>query len=114
MKNTNKNEEAWVFDGVFPTSLPFDALQSDLSTADSIQLTVNFSYDGYPMRTSEGAGEVCLNFYKALGHNSLFDTFQNYCDGIPQTDTSGKTAPSPSGNTNSFLGKASIGDGSGT
>ena len=58
--------------------LPYDALQSDVTTADSIQLSVNFSYDGYPMRTSEGAAEACLEAYKALGHESLMDTFDNY------------------------------------
>ena len=51
--------------------LPYDALQSDVTTADSIQLSVNFSYDGYPMRTSEGAAEACLEAYQALGHTSL-------------------------------------------
>ena len=54
--------------------LPYDALQSDVTTADSIQLSVNFSYDGYPMRTSEGAGEVCLDAYRALGHTSLINS----------------------------------------
>ena len=58
--------------------LPYDALQSDVTTADSIQLSVNFSYDGYPMRTSEGAAEACLEAYQALGHTSLMDTFDNY------------------------------------
>lgn len=40
-------EEAWVFDGVWPNSVPFDALSSDITTNDSIQLSVTFSYDGY-------------------------------------------------------------------
>ena len=51
--------------------LPYDSLQSDVTSADSVQLTVNFSYDGYPMRTSEGAAEACLEAYTALGHTSL-------------------------------------------
>ena len=54
--------------------LPYDALQSDVTTADSIQLSVNFSYDGYPMRTSEGAAEACLEAYQALGHTSLINS----------------------------------------
>ena len=62
--------------------LPYDALQSDITTADSIQLSVNFSYDGYPMRTSEGAAEACLEAYQALGHSTLLDTFDNYLTGI--------------------------------
>ena len=76
--NIEDIEEAWVFDGAWPTALPYDALQSDVTTADSIQLSVHFSYDGYPMRSSEGAGEACLEAYQALGHTSLMDTFDNY------------------------------------
>ena len=72
--NIEDIEEAWVFDGAWPTALPYDALQSDVTTADSIQLSVNFSYDGYPMRTSEGAGEACLEAYQALGHTSLMNS----------------------------------------
>ncbi len=82
---------AWVFDGVFPTALPYDALQSDLTTADSIQLTVNFSFDGYPMRTAEGAAEVCLDAYRALGHETLLDTFDKYLTKGPR-QLSGKSS----------------------
>lgn len=51
--------------------LPYDSLNSDVSSADSVQLSVTFSFDGYPMRTSEGAAEACLEAYKALGHKTL-------------------------------------------
>lgn len=78
-------EECWVFDGVFPTALPYDALNSDLTAADSVQLSVNFSYDGYPYRMSEGAGEACLEAYKALGHNSLNDGFENALRKMPRS-----------------------------
>ena len=71
-------EEAWVFDGAWPTALPYDSLNSDVSSADSVQLSVTFSYDGYPMRTSEGAADACLEAYKALGHKTLMDTFDNF------------------------------------
>ena len=84
-------EEAWVFDGAWPTAVPYDALSSDIQTADSVQLSVNFSYDGYPMRTSEGAAEACLEAYKALGHSSLMDTFDNYIKKVP-TPLSGSSS----------------------
>lgn len=38
--------------------LPYDAISSDIQSNDLVQLSVNFSYDGYPMRTSEGAAEA--------------------------------------------------------
>lgn len=44
-------EESWIFDGVWPTALPYDALNSDITSADSVQLSVNFSYDGYVWMT---------------------------------------------------------------
>ena len=71
-------EEAWIFDGVWPTALPYDTLSSDLSSSDAIQYSVNFSYDGYPIRSSEGAIATCLEAYTALGHSSINDTFENF------------------------------------
>ena len=59
-------------------------MSSDITTADSVQLSVNFSYDGYPMRTSEGAAEACLEAYQALGGNSLLDTYDNFLQKGPR------------------------------
>jgi len=91
-------EEAWVFDGVWPNSLPYDSFNSDVTSADSIQLSVNFSYDGYPMKSSEGAIEACLEAYTALGHTSLMDTFDNFLlkgarplSGMPRATSGGLT-----------------------
>ena len=36
------------------------------------------------MRTSEGAAEVCLEAYEALGHTTLMDTFDNYLNKGPR------------------------------
>lgn len=76
-------EEAWVFDGVWPTALPYDSFNSDLTTSDAVQLSVNFSYDCYPMKSSEGAIEACLAAYTSLGHKSLMDTFDNFLEKGP-------------------------------
>lgn len=64
--------------------MPYDALASDIQSADAVQLSVNFSYDGYPLRTSEGAAEACLEAYQALGHTSLMDTFDGYINKTPR------------------------------
>lgn len=71
-------EEAWIFDGVWPTALPTDTLSSDLSSSDAIQYSVNFSYDGYPIKSSEGAISTCLEAYTSLGHSSISDTLDNF------------------------------------
>lgn len=57
--------------------MPYDSFSSDLTTADSLQVSVNFSFDGYPFRSSEGATDACLEAYKSLGHNSLMDGYEN-------------------------------------
>ena len=76
-------EEAWIFDGCFPLSVPSDLLNSDLAGSDSIQYNVSFSYDGFPFRSSEGAIARCLEVYKTLGHSSYMDT-QNKYEGAVQ------------------------------
>jgi len=75
---TEDIDEAWVFDGAWPTSLPYDALNSDLGTSDGVQYSVTFSYDGYPLTSSEGAIARCLEAYNALGHTSYLDTQAKY------------------------------------
>lgn len=78
-------EEAYVFDGVFPTSLPYDALNSDLGSNESVQLSVNFSFDGYPYRADTGSIDACLDAYRSLGHTSLMDGFENALVKQPRT-----------------------------
>ena len=42
-------EQLFYFEGVFPETLPYDTLTSDIATNDSAQLSVTFSFDGWPM-----------------------------------------------------------------
>lgn len=41
-------EQFYFFEGVFPEGAPFDAFTSDISTNDVLQLSVTFSFDGWP------------------------------------------------------------------
>jgi len=44
----NDIEQLFYFEGVFPETLPYDSLTSDIATNDSAQLSVTFSFDGWP------------------------------------------------------------------
>jgi len=50
-------EVLWYYDGVFPEGAPVDAFASDISGNDVLQLSVNFSFDGYPLN---GKDEVAV------------------------------------------------------
>jgi hypothetical protein len=41
-------EKCFYFDGVFPEQVPFDSLNSDISSHDGLQLSVSFRFDGWP------------------------------------------------------------------
>ncbi|MFW6121754.1 MAG: hypothetical protein ACOC80_12785, partial [Petrotogales bacterium] len=62
-------EEAYVYHGVFPTNVPLDALNSEITANDTAQLSCTFSFDGTPLTSSEpGVTEKVV---------SLFETMQN-------------------------------------
>jgi len=44
----NNIEQLFYFEGVFPETLPYDSLTSDIATNDTAQLSVTFSFDGWP------------------------------------------------------------------
>jgi len=70
-------EECYIYPNVFPTNLPLDALNSDVTANESANLPVNFSFDGSPLTSAEeGISEKCiqlLGMFKALGNDSTFD-----------------------------------------
>jgi len=41
-------EQVFLFSGVFPETIPYDSLNQDISTNDSIQLSVTWNFDGWP------------------------------------------------------------------
>lgn len=46
-------EQIFYYDGVFPKSVPLDQLNQDLQSNETIQLSVQFSFDGYPVDKSD-------------------------------------------------------------
>lgn len=46
-------EECYIYQGVFPTNIPLDALNSDITANDTAQLSGTFSFDGAPMTSAE-------------------------------------------------------------
>ena len=61
-------EEIYIYNGVFPTTVPVDtAAAADVTANDMIQLSVTFSFDGYPIRSSEpGARAKALSTLNGL------------------------------------------------
>lgn len=53
--NEEDIEQIYLFDGVFPEMSPHDAFAVDISANDVVQLSVAFSFDGWPL-TNEVAG----------------------------------------------------------
>lgn len=41
-------EQFYFFEGVFPEGAPFDAFNSDIATNDVVQLSITWSFDGWP------------------------------------------------------------------
>jgi hypothetical protein len=69
-------EELYVYQGVFPTTIPVDtAAASDITGNDTVQLSVTFSFDGAPLTSAElKKGDVAgwFNDVRAI------DTYSKY------------------------------------
>ena len=75
-------EELYVYQGVFPTTIPVDtAAASDITGNDTVQLSVTFSFDGSPMTSADlDKGDVAQWFNEVKIHSNTFDKYKN---GIP-------------------------------
>jgi len=79
-------EEVYVYQGVFPTSIPIDtAAAEDVNANDFITLQVQFSFDNHPLTSSEpGVVEQVLELLKGLryigGDGEFKGTFCRYLD----------------------------------
>ena len=51
--NEGDIEECYIYPGVFPTTIPLDALNSDITGNDTAQLSVTFSFDNTPLTSAE-------------------------------------------------------------
>jgi len=68
-------EEIWALDGVFPTTVPFDTLNSDIMTSDSVQHSVTFSFDGFPLTKVDGGDDLLKTVKSLLSGKDYMKTF---------------------------------------
>lgn len=71
-------EELYVYQGVFPTTIPVDtAAASDITGNDTVQLSVTFSFDGAPLTSAEISKSDVADWFKNI---KAIDTYSNYRD----------------------------------
>jgi hypothetical protein len=71
-------EELYVYQGVFPTTIPVDtAAASDITGNDTVQLSVTFSFDGAPLTSSEIEKATVANWFK---DTRAIATFEKYLE----------------------------------
>ena len=76
-------EECYIYQGVFPTTVPVDtAGASDITANDTVQLSVPFSFDGAPLTSSEPkVAATVINLLKSLKYMGDPDsTYARYHD----------------------------------
>jgi len=74
-------EECYIYQGVFPTTIPVDtAGASDITANDTIQESITFSFDGSPLTSSEiGVTDKVVELLKSLRYMGASDsTFERY------------------------------------
>jgi len=74
-------EQLFYFEGVFPETLPYDTLTSDIATNDTAQLSVTFSFDGWPATRENKA--VMEQFLDAVQHYEISDQVIGNHDNAP-------------------------------
>ena len=76
-------EECYIYQGVFPTSIPIDtAAAADITANDTVQLSVPFSFDGAPLTSSEPkVAATVISLLKSLKYMGDSDsTYARYHD----------------------------------
>jgi len=76
-------EECYIYQGVFPTVIPMDAINSDITANDTAQLSVSFSFDGSPLTSAEdGISDKVINLFTGLSPlDGDPSTFKSHMDG---------------------------------
>jgi len=55
MPDIQQIDQLFVFEGVFPESLPYDSFNTDIATNDTVQISTTFSFDGFPRMKDNAA-----------------------------------------------------------
>ena len=77
-------EECYIYQGVFPTTIPLDAVNSDITSNDSSQISVTFSFDGSPLTSAEpDVSEKVISLFSGLSplSSDIPSTFDNQLNG---------------------------------
>jgi hypothetical protein len=75
-------EDIYAFDGVFPTSIPTDALNNDITASDTVQYSISFSFDGHPLtRMDEG---VLSKTIELLNQKKYMQTHTRFAEHLAQ------------------------------
>lgn len=82
-------EEVFYFHGVWPENDPYDALGTDISANDVVQLNTSFSFDGFPLtKSDEGVVDKAVTL---LSNLKYMNTYNKYLNDV----TSATNSPSP-------------------
>jgi len=74
-------EELYVYQGVFPTTIPVDtAAASDITGNDTVQLSVTFSFDGAPLTSAEIGKADVAKWFSDVKSFDTFDAKGKYLD----------------------------------
>ena len=79
-------EECYIYQGVFPTNVPLDSINSDITANDTAQLAVTFSFDGSPLTSAEvGVTDQVVSLFAGFSPiatgQSPAGTYENYTTG---------------------------------
>lgn len=83
-------EQIFYFDGVFPTTAPYDGLSADINTMDGATISAEFSFDGYPLL--KDTKNVTDSFLSLVNDLYIADTYGHY-----QTNIESATTPDARG-----------------
>ncbi len=76
-------EEIFFFDGVFPTTIPIDtAATTDIATNESVQHSVTFSFDGFPITKIDGQDSLVDRMSSLLAGRRYMRTYDTRYDNM--------------------------------
>ena len=79
----NDFEEIFFFDGVFPTTIPIDtAATTDITSNESVQHSVTFSFDGFPITKIDGQDGLTERMTSLLSGRKYMRTYDNRYDNM--------------------------------
>lgn len=74
-------EEGYIYDGVFPTNCPEDTVTAaDQMTNESVQASVTFKFDGYPINLAfpkAGVQDYIVSLFKDLSYMSGYSQYNS-------------------------------------